>query len=221
MYKLCHETMLFADEEFSPGTPPPGQERKTTSFQPMLDLQRFQQYVAQEQSKYVENHTAPLLNGRGTDHVPPYSGIAAGQATVPSTVGTKIIGEGSGPFFVGPGLDHVAPHGSSAVGQATIPSTVGTEMNDEGSRLIQAGLGPDHMAPHSGMAVASGHSQPPSFLSHESADTVIAGGPNFVKPGTGKSCCVSAVEYLAVFALVLVSVVHNFINLGIISDLGI
>ncbi|XP_078354635.1 uncharacterized protein LOC144639223 isoform X2 [Oculina patagonica] len=172
------------DEEFSPGTPPPGQERGTTSsFQPMLDLQRFQQYVAQEQSKYVEHNTAPLLNGRGTDHVPPYSGIATGQATVPSTVGTKIIGEESGPFFVGRGVDHVvAPHGSSAIGQATFPSTVGAEMNDEGSRLIQDGHGPDHVAPQSGMAVTTGHSQPPSFLSQESADTVIAGGPNFVKP---------------------------------------
>lgn len=166
----------------------------------MLDLQRFQQYVAEEQSKYVENHMPPLLNGRGSDHVFPNSGITAEQTTVPSTVGTKTIGEGSGPFFVGHGLDHMAPHGSIAVGQGTISSAVGTKINDEGSRLIQGGRGYDRVASHSGMAVGTGYSQPPSFLSQESAATVITGGPNFVKPGTDKSCHVSAADSL-VFAL--------------------
>ena len=143
----------------------------------------------------------PLLNGQGSNHVFPNSGITAEQATVPSTAGTKIIGEeAAGPFFKGHGLDHMAPHGSIAVGQGTIPSTVGTKINDEGSRLIQGGCGYDRAASHSGMAMGTGHSQPPSFLSQESAATVITGGPNFVKPGTDKSCHVSAADSL-VFAL--------------------
>lgn len=140
----------FADE-FSPGTPPPGHERKTTSyFQPMLDLQRFQQYVAEEQSKYIENHATPLLTGHGSDHVPAHGSVAAGQATIPLTVGPKIIGESSG--------------------------------------LVHGGRGSDHVAPHSSFPLMADHaSQPPSFLTQESADTVIAGGPNFVKPGARKS----------------------------------
>lgn len=116
----------------------------------MLDLQRFQQYVAEEQGKYVEDHTPPLMNGRGTDHVPPHSGIAPGQTTDPSTGSTKI------------------------------------SEDQVGSTLKHGGRGPDHVAPHSSMGVGTDHSQSPSFLSQESANTVIAGAPNFVKPGTGK-----------------------------------
>ena len=139
----------------------------------MLDLQRFQQYVAEEQSKYMENHAPPLLTGHGIEHVPPHSVIDAGQATVPSTAGG------------GCGLEHVALHGSIAVGQATIPSIVGTKINDEEtSGVIHVGRASDHVTAHGGMAAGTDHSQPPSFLSQESANTVVAGGPNFVKPGT-------------------------------------
>ena len=143
-------TFHYADE-FSPGTPP-GHERKTTSsFQPMLDLQRFQQYVAEEQNKYLESHTPHSNAGHGSDNVPPHDSIAAGQPTIPSTDGIKIIGERSGLIHGGHGSDHVAQHSS-------FPAMVA-----------------DHAC------------QPPSFLSQESADTVIAGGPNFVKPGVIKS----------------------------------
>ena len=139
----------FADE-FSPGTPPLGHERKaTSSFQPMLDLQRFQQYVAEEQNKYLDNHT-PQSNGRGADHV--------------------------------------LPHSSNTAEQPTIPSTDGTRITDLASGLIHGGHGSEHVAQHSSIPlVADQASQPPSFLSQESADTVIAGGPNFVKPGARKS----------------------------------
>ncbi|KAJ7328183.1 hypothetical protein OS493_025057 [Desmophyllum pertusum] len=69
---MAPDNMHFADEELSPGTPPSGQERNaTSSFQPMLDLHRFQQYVADEQSKYAENHSPPLLSGVALTMVPP------------------------------------------------------------------------------------------------------------------------------------------------------
>lgn len=140
----------FADE-FSPGSPPPGHERKaTSSFQPMLDLQRFQQYVAEEQNKYLENHTSHA-NGSGSGHVLSHGTITAGQATIPPTDGTRITNLASG--FIHGGHD-----------------------------------GPEHVTQHGSIPlVADQASQPLSFLSHESADTVIAGGPNFVKPGAGNS----------------------------------
>ena len=135
-------------DELSPGTPPSGRERKTaSSFQPRLDLQRFQQYVAEEQNKYLENHTLHS-NEHGSDNVPPYDSIAAGQPTIPSTDG--VIEERSG--------------------------------------LIREGHGSDHVAQHSSFPMVTDQaSQPPSFLTQGSADTVIAGGPNFVNPGVRKS----------------------------------
>ena len=136
--------MYFADEELSPGTPPSGHERIT--FQPMLDLQRFQQYVAEEQSKHPEHPIPTLLTGSGASHVPPSNSIGVGQATIPSTDGIKVADEDSGLFHEGRGTDHVAAHGGMVVGR-------------------------DYS------------SQPPSFLSQGSSGTVIAGGPNFVKPG--------------------------------------
>lgn len=141
---------IIYTDELSPGTPPSGHERKTaSSFQPMLDLQRFQQYVAEEQNKYLENHTLHS-NGHGTDNVPSHNNTAAGQPTNPSTDGIKI--------------------------------------NEEGSGLIPGRWGSDHVAQHSSFPMVTDHaSQPPSFLSQESADTVIAGGPNFIKPGARKS----------------------------------
>jgi len=111
----------------------------------MLDLQRFQQYVAEEQNKYLENHTS-RANGSGSDHVL----ITSGQATIPSTNGTRITNLASGLIHGGHGSEHVAQHSS-------IP------------------------------LVADQASQPLSFLSQESADTVIAGAPNFVKPGARRS----------------------------------
>lgn len=137
-------------DEFSPGSPQPGHERKaTSSFQPMLDLQRFQQYVAEEQNKYLENHTSHA-NGSGSNHVLSHGTITAGQATIPSTDGTRITNLASGLIHGGHGSEHVAQHSS-------IP------------------------------LVADQASQPLSFLSQESADTVIAGAPNFVKPGARRS----------------------------------
>ena len=143
--------MSYFADEFSPGTPPPGHERKTaSSFQPMLDLQRFQQYVAEEQNKYLENHTPHSNAAHGSGIVPPHDSIAAGHPIIPSTDGIKIIEEGSG--------------------------------------LIRGGHGSHHVAQHSSFPMVADHaSQPPSFLSRKSADTVIAGGPNFVKPGARKS----------------------------------
>ena len=140
----------FNFAEISPGSPPSGHERKaTSSFQPMLDLQRFQQYVAEEQNKYLENHTSHS-NGYGSDHVLSHGTVTAGQATIPSTDGTRITNFASGLIHGRHGSEHVAQHSS-------IP------------------------------LVADQASQPPSFLSQESADTVIAGGPNFVKPGARRS----------------------------------
>ena len=103
--------------------------------------------MAEEQNKYLENHTLHS-NGHGSDNVPPHDSTATGQSTIPSKDG--IIEEGSG--------------------------------------LIPGGRGSDHVAQHSSFPMVTDHaSQPPSFLSQESADTVIAGGPNFVKPGARKS----------------------------------
>jgi len=115
----------------------------------MLDLRRFQQYVAEEQNKYLENHTPHSNAVHGSGIVPPHESIAAGQSTIPSTDGVKTIEEGSG--------------------------------------LIHGGRGSDHVAQRSSFPMVADHaSQPPSFLSQESANTVIAGGPNFVKPGARK-----------------------------------
>lgn len=115
----------------------------------MLDLQRFQQYMAEEQNKYLESCTLDS-NGHGSDNVPLHDSTAAGQPTIPTTDGRKIIEERSG--------------------------------------LIPGGRGSDHVAQHGSFPMVTDHaSQPPSFLSQESAHTVIAGGPNFVKPGVRKS----------------------------------
>jgi len=105
--------------------------------------------VAEEQNKYLENHT-------------PHSKAVHSSGIVP-------------------------PHESIAAGQPTIPSTDGIKTNEEGSGLIHGGRGSDHVPQHSSFPMVADHaSQPPSFLSQESADTVIAGGPNFVKPGARK-----------------------------------
>lgn len=103
--------------------------------------------MAEEQNKYLENHTLHS-NRHGSDNVPPHDSTAGGQPTIPLTDGIM----------------------------------------EEGSGFIRGGHGSDHVAQHSSFPMVTDYaSQPPSLLSQESADTVIAGGPNFVKPGARKS----------------------------------
>ena len=188
----------------------------------MLDLQRFQQYVAEEQSRYMDNPSQPLLNRRGPDHVAPQAqgpGHAALQGRGSDHMAvqgyssdhvhvaayrrdTDHVGErghGSDHVNVAPygrGTDHVVADGRMTADankpqdnpdayrsasqpyvhpQAAVPPTVGAQISDKGSGTFASGYSTDH--DHA--------SQPPSFLSQESEE-VIAGGRNFVKPGSSK-----------------------------------
>lgn len=169
---------LFLYKELSPGTPTDDETKHpSSSFQPMLDLQRFQQYVTQEQSRYVENQSQPLQNGHSSDHAVPY----------------------------GRGIDHVAPHGSMQAGvdrpqdnpdeyseasqlyahlQAAFPSTSDAKVINSGLGAFSSECGSEHVAAHGSIASeADRASEPSSFLSQKSAE-IIAGGPNFLMPGT-------------------------------------
>ena len=143
----------------------------------MLDLQRFQQYVTQEQSRYVENQSQPLQNGHGSDHMVPY----------------------------GRGMDHVAPRGDTQAGldqsrdnpdvypeasqpyvhlQAAGPPSTDGKGNNSGFGAFSSEHVSEHVAAHGSMASEADHaSEPSSFLSQKSAE-IVAGGPNFMMPGT-------------------------------------
>ena len=106
----------------------------------MLDVQRFRQYIAEEQSRQVGHSIPTVPTGSGVDQEPPTSSSTNGQVTTPGE-------EDSVPLQDGHGTDQEFAHGRVLAEQ------------DSGS-------------------------QPLSFLSQDSSRTVIAGGPNFVKPGT-------------------------------------
>ena len=201
---MTSNPFFFSGDDSPPGTPT-GHEKKQTSssFQPKLNLQRFQQYVAQEQSRYVEPESQPLLNGHGSGHVAPH-GHTTGHAAPHGHTTDQVEPYGHGTYH---GTDHVAPHGSMHAGadkpwdnhnmypkasqpyvhsQAAAPSTAEAKIKDDSSGAFSSGCGSDHVTPQSTMA--SETSQPSSFLSQDSAE-IIAGRPNFVMPGTRKVIC--------------------------------
>ena len=125
----------------------------------------------------MENQSQPLQNGHGPDHAVPY----------------------------GHGIDHVAPHGSIRAGldrpqdnpdeypeasqlyahlQAAVPSTTDAKVINSGLGAFSSERGSEHVAAHGSIASEADHaSEPSSFLSQKSAE-IVAGGPNFVTPGT-------------------------------------
>ena len=151
----------------------------SSSFQPMLDLQRFQQFVAQEKSRDMENQPQFLSNGHGTDHMVAY----------------------------GHGTHHVAPHGNLHPGpdkpkadpdtcihpqasqpyvhpQAALPLATDVQIITNGSVTVPSGHDPQGVATQGNLASDAGQiSELSSFLSQKSTD-VVAGGPIFVIPGT-------------------------------------
>ena len=179
-------TLLFLDDEMAPGTPNSHEMHQARSyFQPKLDLQRFQQYVAEEQSRYVEQPEQPHLNGCGPDHV-------------------ALKGQGSDHLALcGHGNDHVTGHDSMLPGSAQdkpdlyphasqpyfypqgAVSTVGTIRNDQASGAFITGHGTDHVVPPGSVASRTDHaSQQATFLSQESVEIVAGSGPSVVNPGT-------------------------------------
>ena len=179
-------TLLFLDDEMAPGTPNSHEMHQARSyFQPKLDLQRFQQYVAEEQSRYVGQPEQPHLNGCGPDHV-------------------ALKGQGSDHLALyGHGNDHVTGHDSMLPGSAQdkpdlyphasqpyfypqgAVSTVGTIRNDQASGAFITGHGTDHVVPPGSVASRTDHaSQQATFLSQESVEIVAGSGPSVVNPGT-------------------------------------
>ncbi|XP_022798644.1 uncharacterized protein LOC111336760 isoform X2 [Stylophora pistillata] len=125
------------DEEPSPKTPPPDKERIT--FQPTLDVQRFRQYVAEEQSKQAEHPMPTCLTGsRAGQELPPVSSTD-GQATIPSTGGD----EDCMPFQEGRSTDKVSAHGRVLAGHDS-SSQPPSFLSQESSRTVIAG-GPNFM----------------------------------------------------------------------------
>ena len=178
-------TLLFLDDEMAPGTPNSHEMHQARSyFQPKLDLQRFQQYVAEEQSRYMEQPQQPHLNGCGADHV-------------------ALKEQGSDHLALyGHGNDHVTGHDSMLPGSAQdkpdlyphasqpyfypqgAVTTVGTITNDQTSGAFITGRGTDHVAPPSSVASRTDHaSQQATFLSQESVEIVAGSGPSVVNPG--------------------------------------
>ena len=179
-------TLLLLDDEMAPGTPNSHEMHQARSyFQPKLDLQRFQQYVAEEQSRYVEQPEQPHLNGCGPDHV-------------------ALKGQGSDHLALyGHGNDHVTGHDSMLPSSAQdkpdlyphasqpyfypqgAVSTVGTIRNDQASGAFITGHGTDHVVPPGSVASRTDHaSQQATFLSQESVEIVAGSGPSVVNPGT-------------------------------------
>ena len=178
-------TLHFSDDEMAPGTPNSNEMHQARSFfQPKLDLQRFQQYVAEEQSRYIEQPQQPHLNGCGPDHV-------------------ALKEQGSGYLALyGHGNDHVTGHDSMLPGSARdkpdlyphasqpyfypqgAVTTVGTITNDQASGAFITGHGTDHVAPSDSVASRTDRaSQQATFLSQESVEIVAGSGPSVVNPG--------------------------------------
>ena len=167
----------FSDDEMAPGTPISHEMHQARSFfQPKLDLQRFQQYVAEEQSRYMEQPQQPHLNGCGPDHV-------------------ALKEQGSGHLALyGRGNDHLRGHDSILPGSAQdkpyfypqgAVTTVSTTTNDQTSGAFITGCGTDHVSPHGSVASRTDHaSQQATFLSQESVEIVAGSGPSVVNPGT-------------------------------------
>ena len=179
-------TLHFLDDEIAPGTPNSHEMHQARSyFQPKLDLQRFQQYVAEEQSRYIEQPQQPHLNGCGPDHV------------VLKEQGSDHLA------LYGRGNDHVTGHDSILPGSAQdkldlsphasqppfypqgAVTTVGTITNDHASEAFITGRGTNHVAPPGSVASRTDRaSQQATFLSQESVEIVAGSGPSVVNPGT-------------------------------------
>ena len=121
----------FADYESSPRTPPSDQERIT--FQPMLDVQRFRQYVTEEQSRQEEHSIPTVLTGSGVDQEPPTSSSTNGQVTTSGE-------EDSVPLQDGHGTDQVFAHGRVLAEQDS-SSQPPSFLSQESSRTVIA-VGP-------------------------------------------------------------------------------
>ena len=179
-------TLHFLDDEMAPGTPNSHEMHQARSyFQPKLDLQRFQQYVAEEQSRYMEQPQQPHLNGcgpghvalkeQGSDHLSLYGRgnvhVTGHDSMLPGSAQDKpdLYPHTSQPYFY--------PQGAV--------TTVGTITNDQTSGAFTTGHGTDHVAPPGSVASRTDRaSQQATFLSQESVEIVAGSGPSVVNPGT-------------------------------------
>lgn len=184
------------------GTPNSHEMHQARSyFQPKLDLQRFQQYVAEEQSRYMEQPQQPHLNGCGPEHVADtekYGGDGCGHEHVTSK-------EQSSDHLAtyGRGNDHVTGHDSMLPGSARdkpdlyprasqpnfyqqgAVTTVSTTTNDQASGAFITGHGTDDVSPHGSVASRTDHaSKQATFLSQESVEIIAGSGPSVGNPGT-------------------------------------
>ena len=179
-------TLHFSDDEMARGTPNSHEMHQVRSFfQPKLDLQRFQQYVAEEQSRYMEQPQQPHLNGctpdhvalkeQGSDHLALYgrgnNHVTGHDSMLPGSAQDKpdLYPHASQPYFY--------PQGAV--------TTVGTITNDQTSGAFTTGHGTDHVAPPGSVASRTDRaSQQATFLSQESVEIVAGSGPSVVNPGT-------------------------------------
>lgn len=175
----CHQ--YSPEKALSPESPSEQDLTKQpgSSFQPMLDLQRFQQFVAQEKSRDIENQTQFLSNGYGTDQV-----VAYGPGT------HHVASHGRGNLNPGPDKPKAGPDIYPQASQpfvhpqAAVPSATDVQSMTSGPVAVPSVYDPQHVATQGSLASVAGQiSEPSSFLSQKSTE-VVAGGPNFVIPGT-------------------------------------
>lgn len=104
----------------------------------MLDVQRFRQYVAEEQSRQ-EGHSIPTMpTGSGVDQEPPTCSSTNGQVTTPGE-------EDSVPLQDGHGTDQVFAHGRVLAEQDSSRQPL-SFLSQESSRTVITG-GPNFVKP--------------------------------------------------------------------------
>ena len=104
----------------------------------MLDVQRFRQYVAEEQSRQAGHSIPTVPTGSGVDQEPPTSSSTDGQVTTPGE-------EDSVPLQDGHGTDQVFAHGRVLAEQDS-SSQPPSFLSQESSRTVIAG-GPTVVKP--------------------------------------------------------------------------
>lgn len=104
----------------------------------MLDVQRFRQYVTEEQSRQEEHSIPTVLTGSGVDQEPPTSSSTNGQVTTSGE-------EDSVPLQDGHGTDQVFAHGRVLAEQDS-SSQPPSFLSQESSRTVIAG-GPTVVKP--------------------------------------------------------------------------
>lgn len=167
----------------------------------MLDLQRFQQFVAHEQGKDVENQSQYPTNERGS-YVLSQQVLGKDHLAAHGRGHENTALHGGDPVSLhGRGIDHSALHGDLYKEPTNHQDNPSVDTTERFARGQAAGTLPDemkaivgepkayperrleHITAASHIASQADHaSELPSFLSQKSTE-IVAGGPGFVVPG--------------------------------------